>query len=73
MKEWTCNYFSQSNPSGASQGDPVALLRRLADSIEAMGEVWVQDIVYQVEQGDREESLAFTVYYHAEPRPGLSE
>jgi hypothetical protein len=38
--------FAQSNPSGPGQGDVAALLRRVADSLDALGEVQVQDITF---------------------------
>jgi hypothetical protein len=67
--EWSCYHFSQSNPLGHGQGDPAALLRRVADSIDALGPVWVQDIVYHAMQTTGEEDLTLTVYYAREPRP----
>ena len=44
--------------------------RRLwADSLDALGDVWVQDVVYQAQQTGGEEDLTMTVYYHDESRP----
>jgi hypothetical protein len=40
-EEWTIFHFSQSNPAGPGQGSVAALLRRVADSIEALGAVTV--------------------------------
>ncbi len=70
MERWTCCHFSQSNPSGVGQGDPAALLRRVADSIDGLGDVWVHNIVFwsDVTEGD-EEDLRMTVYYSEESRP----
>ena len=61
--QWTMFHFSQANPKGPSQDDVPALLRRLADSIEALGHVHVFDIIYSVEvtaDGDRP---SMSVYY----------
>jgi hypothetical protein len=66
--EWTIFHFSQSNPEGHGQGSVSALLRRVADSLEAMGPVEVQDIAFSSNVGaDGEDDLTMTVYYH---RPG---
>ena len=57
---WTCRHFAQST----SEGVP-ALLRRVADSVESLGEVSVQDITYQAEiteDGDTRHTM--TVYFH---------
>lgn len=43
--DWTVSHFSQSNPKGPRQEDVPALLRRVADSIETLGEIDIQDIV----------------------------
>ena len=55
--------FAQSNPVGLGQGDVAALLRRVADSVEQLGDVQVQDIVFQIEVTDGEDQLTMTVYY----------
>ena len=67
-EDWTISHFSQSNPDGVGQGDVPALLRRVADSIEALGDVQVADITFTSEPTDGEDSLTATVYYHREPR-----
>lgn len=46
---WTCRHFSQANAKGEGQGDVPALLRRVADSIESMGTVRVQDTAFHTE------------------------
>ncbi|MFJ8578130.1 hypothetical protein [Micromonospora sp. NPDC093277] len=59
-------HFSQSNPEGPGQDDVPALLRRVADSIEALGQVWIQDLVLHNEvtaDGDR---YSVTVYFREE-------
>lgn len=60
--------FSQSNPSGAGQGDVSALLHRVADTIESLGDVQVQDITFVSRVTANEDDLTMTVYYHREPR-----
>jgi len=62
-QEWTIFHFSQSNPGGPGQGDVPALLRRVADSVEALGEVIVEDITFSTEPTDEERDLTMTVYY----------
>ncbi len=66
--EWTINHFSQSNPVGPDQGDVAALLRRVADTVAALGDVTVQDITFASEVTGGEDDLTMTVYYHPEPR-----
>jgi hypothetical protein len=65
--EWTVFHFSQSNPSGRGQEDVPALLRRVADSVEALGDVTVQDITFSTKVTADERDLTMTVYYHREP------
>jgi hypothetical protein len=62
------HHFAQSNPSGAGQGFVPALLRRVADSIEALGDVDVQDITFSSVPTGEEDDLTMTVYYHRQPR-----
>lgn len=40
------HHFSQGNPAGPDQGDVPAMLRRVADSIEALGAVTVMDLTF---------------------------
>ena len=65
---WTILHFSQSNPSGAGQGDVAALLRRVADSIERYGDIDVADITFHTAATEGEDDLTMTVYYHQESR-----
>jgi len=44
------------------------LLRRVADSIEALGDVQIQDITFHSEVTGREDDLTMIVYYHRDPR-----
>jgi len=61
--QWTVFHFSQSNPSGPAQGDVAALLRRVAESIEKLGDVQIQDMTFASEVTDGEDDLSITVYY----------
>jgi hypothetical protein len=45
-----------------------ALLRRMADAIEAEGDVDVQDLTFQSEVTDGEDGLTMTVYFYRQPR-----
>lgn len=67
-KKWTVLHFSQSNPAGRGQGDVAALLRRVAKSLEKLGDVDVQDITFSAEVTAEEDDLTMTVYYHSQPR-----
>ena len=66
--KWTIFNFSQSNPKGSGQGDVAALLRRVAESIDELGNVQVQDVAFGSEVTDGEDDLTMTVYYHRKPR-----
>ncbi|HTT92190.1 MAG TPA: hypothetical protein VMF65_21735 [Acidimicrobiales bacterium] len=61
---WTVNHFSQANPEGPGQADVPALLRRVAATIDELGEVEVMDLIMHNEitaEGDRP---SLTVYFH---------
>ena len=64
----TVLHFSQSNPTGAGQGDVASLLRRVADSLDGLGDVQVQDVAFSSAVTANEDDLRVTVYYHREPR-----
>jgi hypothetical protein len=66
--KWTVMHFSQSNPAGSGQGDVPSLLRRVADTIEGLGDVKVQDITFHTEPTADEDDLTMTVYYQPRPR-----
>ena len=69
--QWSIFHFSQSNPEGEGSGDAAALLRRVADSIENLGEVEIEDITSHSEVGDGDErDLTMTVYYHRREQDG---
>jgi hypothetical protein len=61
-------HFSQSNPKGAGQGDVPNLLRAVASTIEKLGEITVNDIVFQTTPTADEDHLRMTVYYQRAPR-----
>ncbi|HUY50368.1 MAG TPA: hypothetical protein VMV92_32455 [Streptosporangiaceae bacterium] len=61
---WTVEHFSQANPAGKGQGDVPALLRRVADSIDTLGEVEVQDLVLHTEVTEDGDWHSLTVYFH---------
>lgn len=61
-------HFTQSNPDGPDQGDVAALLRRVADTVDELGDVQLQDVVFGSEVTAGEDDLHMTVYFHREPR-----
>jgi hypothetical protein len=61
---WAVEHFSQASPAGADQGDVPALLRRAADSIDALGEVEVQDLVMHTEVTENGDWHSLTVCFH---------
>ncbi|WP_329528745.1 hypothetical protein [Streptomyces sp. NBC_01462] len=64
MESWTIKHFSQANPEGTGQDDVPALLRRVADSIEVLGLVEVQDLVMHTEITADGYRPSLTVYFH---------
>ena len=66
--QWSVFHFSQSNGDGPGSGDVAALLRRVADSLDALGDVQVQDITFHSQVTDGEDDLSMTVYYDRSPR-----
>lgn len=46
---WTVRHFSQANPAGPGRASVPALLRTLANAIEALGPVEIQDVVIESE------------------------
>ncbi|MFJ4667944.1 hypothetical protein [Kitasatospora purpeofusca] len=61
---WTVRHFSQANPAGPGFDSRPALLRMLADSIEALGPVEVQDVVLEAEMTEHGPWRSGTVYFH---------
>ncbi|WP_067485569.1 hypothetical protein [Actinomadura hibisca] len=66
---WPVRHFSQSNPKGPGQGDVPALLRRVADSIQELGPVVVQDLVMHEEITEDGPWVSLTIYFHPSEDP----
>jgi hypothetical protein len=60
---WTARHFSQANPKGQGQDNVPSLLRRVADTIEELGEVEVLDVVMHTEVTDDGDWHSLTVYF----------
>ncbi len=56
-------HFSQSNPAGEGQEDLPRLLRTIADTIEGLGAVTVQDLVLHDDPTADGPWPSITVYY----------
>lgn len=63
VPRFTISHFSQSNPAGEGQGDVGALLRTIAESIESLGDVTVQDLVLHNQITADGPWPSITVYY----------
>jgi hypothetical protein len=59
----TAEHFSQANPTGPGQDDIPSLLRRAAESVEAIGPVKVQDLILHTEVTDNGPWYSLTVYF----------
>ena len=59
--------ISQANPKGKGQGDLPALLRRFAETVEALGTIEVEDLVMHDDVDEDGSWLSFTLYY-SKPR-----
>jgi hypothetical protein len=46
----------------------LALLRRVADTIDGLGDVDVQDVTFHSDVTNGEDDLTVTVYYNQQPR-----
>jgi hypothetical protein len=57
--------FSQSNPDGPGLRDVPALLRRVADTIEAYGDVEVEDLVFHTSVTPGMNDIVITVYFYS--------
>jgi hypothetical protein len=62
-KKWTVRHFSQGNPVGPGQDDVPALLRRVAKTIERMGDVDIMDMTFGTEINEHGRLFRVTVYY----------
>jgi predicted nuclease with RNAse H fold len=60
---WTVEHFSQANPKGPGQADVPALLRRVANSIEDLDHVEIQDLILHTETTAEGPWHNLTVYY----------
>ena len=63
-RSWTAEHFSLANPLGQGQGDVPLLLRRVAEAIEALGEVEIQDLLLHTEVNEFGNWPSVTVYFH---------
>jgi hypothetical protein len=64
---WDIHHFSLANPKGHGQDDVPALLRRLAEAVDELGPVEVQDITFDTEVTEDGPWHSMTVYFH---KPG---
>lgn len=65
VARYTEFHFSQANPKGAGQESVPELLRRVADTIDRLGDVGISDLILHpalTQDGDERPSI--TVYYH---------
>ena len=60
---WPVLHFAQANPTGEGQGNVAALLRRVADTLEGLGDVDILDIVFTVTASWPEDEVSARVYY----------
>jgi len=70
---WTIGHFSQSNPSGANQGDVPALLRRVADTIEGLGDVEIHDLTFGTDVNEDGPWHRITVYFDERYQDGAAD
>jgi hypothetical protein len=65
VPRYTAFHFSQANPQGAGQENVPALLRRVADTIDELGNVDISNLILHSEiTSDGEDRPSITVYYH---------
>ena len=64
-KRYTIFQFQQSNPLGPGQGNVPALLRRVADAIEQLGDIEVYDLILhpRITRPDGDDWPSIVVYY----------
>ncbi len=60
---WTAKHFSQANPKGRGQDQVPRLLRRVAKTIDELGEVRVVDLVMHNDVTEDGDWPSITVYY----------
>lgn len=61
---WVVRHFSQANPKGPDQGDVAAVLRRVAESVEELGDVDVVDPIRHNEVTDDGDWPSLSVCFH---------
>jgi hypothetical protein len=67
QRSWIIQHFSQSNGNGPEQvGHVPELLRRVADTIEGLGDIAVQDITFGTDITAQGPAHHLTVYFHPE-------
>lgn len=59
---WSSYHFSQATRLGKAQGDVAALLRRVADSLDALGDAHVDDVILASEANCAEDDLTTTAH-----------
>lgn len=65
IPRYTAFHFSQCNPQGEGQDDVAALLRRVADTIDELGDVDISNLIlHPALTSDGEDWPSITVYYH---------
>jgi hypothetical protein len=70
VKHWPIRHFSQANPRGPEQGNVPALLRRVAATIEELGDVNVEDITFGTEVTAEGPWYSLSVYFHGREEGG---
>ena len=64
FESWTVRHFSLSNPAGPDQENVPRLLRSVAQELERLGTVEVQDITFGNEITSEGDWPSITVYFH---------
>jgi hypothetical protein len=64
LASWTAEHFSLANPRGQGQGNVPLLLRNVADAIQGLGAVEIQDLVLHTEVNEFGDWPSITVYFH---------
>ena len=59
----TAEHFSQANPAGPGQDDIPSLLRRVAETVEAIGPVGAQDLILHTEVTENGLWYSLTVHF----------
>jgi hypothetical protein len=62
VKQWRSHHFSLVRPGDLS-GDVSGLLRKVADSLDELGQIEVQDIAFCVQNRGSEIECQATVYF----------